>query len=65
MTIRRDAGGQYAWIETRLPGGWFVNRLCALGELRRQYPGARCLRIAERWHVPFRHYAHKVYFTPR
>jgi hypothetical protein len=62
IAIRNDDHGMYAWIETRLPGGWAVNRRAAVAALRRARPGALDLEVAEQWHVPFRHRAFKVYF---
>ncbi len=62
ITVRRDRHGTYAWIETRLPGGWTVARRAALAALRQHLPHARRPRIAEQWHVPFKHRAFKVYF---
>lgn len=62
IAIRCDDTGTYAWIETRLPGGWAVNRRVAYAALRHERPEAHDLRCAEQWHVPFRHHAFKVYF---
>jgi hypothetical protein len=63
ITVRHEQDGRrYAWIETRAPGGWWVNRRLAFAQLRRQYPEAKRLDLAEEWHVPFRHRVFKVYF---
>jgi hypothetical protein len=62
IAIRQDDHGIFAWIETRIPGGWAVNRRAAVAALRRCRPGATDLTIADEWHVPFRHRAFKIYF---
>lgn len=62
LILGKDENGMYAWVETRLPGGWTINRLAAIGLLRRRYPDARRIEIEEQWHVPFSHRAFKIRF---
>lgn len=62
LTVRVDAEGSYAWVETRYAAGRAFNRWAAVRQLRRQYPDACAVRVVEQWHVPFSHHAFKIRF---